>query len=371
MYCSGTWRNRFAVLDPFPPPSNPLKEATPAPATPGQGKVSWATAAGPALALLQGNLAHAGPVATTVPAPASRTSAAREYTEADQVIGRVKRELHQAEGAKVVNHTALEMEHATMRRRAESRAQRRADLAAVRGKVAASNRAVRNAEGALSGATETYGQDHHAFVTKRGREINLNGLYSAHAHGAGGRPGYHDSRERPLTPLTGPSSGVRPGEPVVRAGRAPPTALRTEPTITDGRGRVVYDLAYPGLQDGHAGPAAVPSPEAVAAVLHPAAPLLPPTIPAFPPAAPCFWPPRRCSLLRLRCFPLLLRRSVVPRRHRRPSFHVPCHAVFMAFQAAEYQAAGQGGPSRGGPGSGGYTCGSDSRYGPGGGDGRL
>eukprot|EP00904_Undaria_pinnatifida_P013946 jgi/Undpi1/9682/HiC_scaffold_27.g12138.m1 len=140
----------------------------------GPGKVSWATAAGPALALLQGNLAHAGPVATTVPAPASRTSAAREYTEADRVIGRVKRELHQAEGAKVVNHTALEMERATMGRRAESQAQRRTDLAAVGGKVAASNRAVRNAEGALSGATETYGQDHHAFVTKRGREINLN-----------------------------------------------------------------------------------------------------------------------------------------------------------------------------------------------------
>ena len=38
MYRPGRWGNRFAVLDACPPPSNPLQEATPAPAASGQGK---------------------------------------------------------------------------------------------------------------------------------------------------------------------------------------------------------------------------------------------------------------------------------------------------------------------------------------------
>ena len=40
-------------------------------------------------------------------------------------------------------------------------------------------------------------------------------------------------------------------------------------------------------------------------------------------------------------------------------------AVLLAFQAAEYWAAGQEGPSRGGRGSGRYTYESGSHYGPG------
>ena len=107
-------------------------------------------------------------------AAAAPTPAAWEYAEADQEIGRAKRELREAEEAKVANRKALERERAAMGRRAKFLAQRRADLVAIRKQLAASNRAVLEAKGALSGATKSYDSAHHAFVTEREGALHLN-----------------------------------------------------------------------------------------------------------------------------------------------------------------------------------------------------
>ena len=289
MYGPGTWGNRFAVLDACPPPSNPLEKATPAPTASGQEKASGATAAGATPARPQGNPAHAALVATTVVAATAPTPAAWEYAEADQGIGRAKRELRQAEEAKVANRKALERERAAMGRRAESLAQRRSDLVAIRKQLAASNRDVLEAEGALSGATGSYDSAHHAFVTERDRALHLNRFI----------PHMRTVREAPCTAML--AEGARllsardpppafdtanPTLRVVSAGRAASAAPRTEPPIMDGGGRVAYDLARPGLQEGRPGPAAVPSTATDAAGLPPAAPVLPPSAPVLPRAAP-------------------------------------------------------------------------------------
>ena len=107
---------------------------------------------------------------------------------------------------------------------------------------------------------------------------------------------------------------------MVPVGRAVPAAPRTKPTTSDGAGRVAYNPARPGLQDGHPGPAAVAYPATAAAVLPPAAPLLPPTTPTLPPAAPVLHlaapvlPPAAPVLPPA----VLLQRSLLLRRYRRP-----------------------------------------------------
>ena len=391
MYRPGTWGNRFAALDPCPPPSNSLQEETPAPAASGQGKESGATAAGAAPARLQQNPAHAAPVATTVAADAAPTPAAREYAEADQEIGRAKRELCLAEEAKAANRKALEGERTAKGRWAESLAQRRVDLAAIREQLAARNHAVPEAEGALSGAAESYDSAHHAFVTERDRALNLK-RFTPHMRTVREAARITMIAENArLLPARDPPPAFDSANPALRvvpAGRAATAAPRTEPPIVDGGDRVAYDPARPGLQEGHPGPAAVPSPAAAAAVLPPAAPALPLTTPALPPAAPVLPPaapvlPPTAPVFSLfapalppapalqaaavalaaydsgRLTAFLAMRAVHPE---------VSDAVLLAFQAAEYRAAGQGGSPRGGPGGGGHTYGSGSHYGPGGGD---
>eukprot|EP00904_Undaria_pinnatifida_P005096 jgi/Undpi1/1716/HiC_scaffold_11.g05106.m1 len=191
------------------------QKATPAPAASGQGKTSGVTAAGTAPAWPQGNSprqpAHVTPVATSVVAYASPIPASREYEEADQETGRATRELRKAAEAKVSNRKAFEREHAAMGSRAESLAQRRADLGAVREQLAASNRAVLEAEGVLADATASYDCAHHAFVTESDRALHLNRFVPHMRTVAGVCPHHHGSAGGPLAPRTGTPSGLRPG----------------------------------------------------------------------------------------------------------------------------------------------------------------
>ena len=185
-------------------------------------------------------------------------------------------------GGKRGETKALEREREALGRRAESLAQRQAYITAVREQLAGRNHAVREVEGALSGATESYDHAHHAFVTERDRAINLNRLI----------PHMRTVRETAQTTTIAENARLPPSRDpplafdranqalrMVPVGRAVPAAPRTKPTTSDGAGRVAYNPARPGLQDGHPGPAAVPYPAAAAAVLPPAAPLLPPTTP--------------------------------------------------------------------------------------------